>query len=156
MSVMAVEIPPAGSRGAKTPPTGPLSRAMMGAARWVHRRTGNKMGGQPLLYLHTLGAKSDAPRTSAVMAFAEGSDTWLIVASRGGTAGHPSWLHNLGAHPDQIEIETEGRRTAVSAKILTGEERAGAWERITTAQPRFAGYQDKTDREIPVVRLTAR
>jgi deazaflavin-dependent oxidoreductase (nitroreductase family) len=89
------------------------------------------------------------------MAFTEGNDAWLIVASRGGTAGHPSWLYNLAAHPDRIEIEVEGRRTAVSAETLTGEERAAAWERITTAQPRFAGYQDKTDREIPVVRLHA-
>jgi deazaflavin-dependent oxidoreductase (nitroreductase family) len=128
---------------------------MMGAVRWVHRLTGSKMAGQPLLYLQTIGAKSGEPRTSVVMAFTEGNDAWLIVASRGGTAGHPSWLYNLAAHPDRIEIEVEGRRTAVSAETLTGEERAAAWERITTAQPRFAGYQDKTDREIPVVRLHA-
>ena len=153
---MAIEIPPAGTRGTKAPPTGPLARGMMSVVRRVHRLTGDKMSGQPLLHLHTRGAKSGAPRVAVVMAFADGDDTWLVVASRGGTAGHPSWLYNLAAHPDQIEVEVGGRRTAVSARTLSGEERAAAWQRITSEQPRFSGYEGKTDRELPVVRLTAR
>jgi F420H(2)-dependent quinone reductase len=55
---------------------------MMAVVQRVHKLTGNKMSGQPLLYLHTVGAKSGQPRTAAVMAFAEGDDTWLVVASR--------------------------------------------------------------------------
>lgn len=153
---MAIEIPPAGTRGAKAPPSGAVARGLMSVARVVHRLTGNKMSGQPLLHLHTIGAKSGQPRISVVMAFADGDDAWLIVASRGGTAGHPSWLYNLAAHPDRVEVEVEGRRTAVTAQTLAGEQRAAAWERITAAQPRFAGYERKTDRELPVVRLTAR
>jgi deazaflavin-dependent oxidoreductase (nitroreductase family) len=128
----------------------------MGAMRWFHRRTGSKMSGQPLLYLHTVGAKSGAPRTAVVMAFAEDEDTWLVVASRGGSAGHPAWLYNLAAHPDATEVEVDGRRTAVTAETLSGEERTAAWARITEAQARFAGYEEKTDRQIPVVRLSAR
>jgi deazaflavin-dependent oxidoreductase (nitroreductase family) len=129
---------------------------MMGAVRRVHRLTGNKMSGQPLLYVSTVGAKSGQPRTSAVMAFPDGDDAWLIVASRGGTADHPSWFYNLVKHPDRVEIEVDGRKTAVTPQTLTGAERAPAWERITRERPNFAGYQEKTDREIPVIRLTAR
>jgi F420H(2)-dependent quinone reductase len=44
---------------------------------------------------------------------------------------------------------------AVSAVQLAGAERAAAWQRITAAQPRYAGYETKTDRQIPVIRLTA-
>jgi hypothetical protein len=44
----------------------------------------------------------------------------------------------------------------VTAETLSGEERAAAWELITSIQPRFAGYEQKTDRQLPVVRLTAR
>ncbi len=128
----------------------------MTVVRWVHRLTGNKMSGQPLLHLHTIGAKSGQPRTSVVMAFPDGDDSWLVVASRGGTAGHPSWVYNIAAYPDRVEVEVEGRKAAVTAETLSGEERAAAWERITTSQPRFAGYQKKTDRQLPVVRLTAR
>jgi deazaflavin-dependent oxidoreductase (nitroreductase family) len=129
---------------------------MMGVMQRVHRLTGSKMGGRPLLYLHTVGAKSGQPRTAVVMPFPEGDDTWLIVASRGGAAEHPSWLYNLAAHPGEVEVEVDGRRTAVTPQRLTGGERAAAWERITRERPNFAEYEVKTDREIPVVRLTAR
>lgn len=128
----------------------------MSVVRRVHRLTGDKMSGQPLMHLHTVGAKSGQPRTTVVMAFPDGENAWLAVASRGGTAGHPSWLYNMAAHPDQIEIEVQGRKTAVTAETLSGEERDAAWQRITTAQPRFSGYERKTDRQLPVVRLTAR
>ena len=142
---MAIEIPNAGSRGTKAPPTGPIASAMMAVVRRIHKLTGNKMSGQPLLYLHTVGAKSGQRRTAAVMAFAEGDDTWLVVASRGGTAGHPSWIYNIAAHPDRIEVEIDGRKIAVTASTLGGEERTGAWKRLTTSQPRFSGYEAKTD-----------
>ena len=52
--VMSVQVPPRGTRGAKAPPSGALGRALGGVARRVHRVTGNKMGGQPLLYLRTV------------------------------------------------------------------------------------------------------
>ena len=80
------------------------------------------------------------------MPFPEGDDAWLIVASRNGAAAHPAWLYNLAAHPDQVEIEFERRKTAVTPQTLTGEERAAAWERITRERPNFAGYEEKTDR----------
>jgi deazaflavin-dependent oxidoreductase (nitroreductase family) len=153
---MSVQIPPRGSKGVKGPPGGPVGRTMMAVARRVHRLTGSKMGGRPLLYLTTVGAKSGQARTAVVMPFPDGDDAWLIVASRGGTADHPAWFYNLAKHPDQVEIEIEGRKTAVTPRTLTGEERAAAWKRITTERPNFAGYEQKTDREIPVIRLTAR
>ncbi|MGH2863301.1 MAG: nitroreductase/quinone reductase family protein, partial [Solirubrobacteraceae bacterium] len=99
---MAIEIPQAGTRGAKAPPSGALGRGLMAVARGVHRLTGNKMSGQPLLHLHTIGAKSGQPRTSVVMAFPEGEGCWLIVASRGGTADHPSWFYNLASNPERV------------------------------------------------------
>jgi deazaflavin-dependent oxidoreductase (nitroreductase family) len=128
----------------------------MGIARRVHRLTGSKMGGRPLLYLTTVGAKSGERRTAVVMPFPEGDDAWLVVASKGGAASHPAWFHNLAAHPDHVEIEFEGRKTAVTPQTLSGEERATAWQRIITERPGFAEYETKTDRQIPVIRLTAR
>jgi deazaflavin-dependent oxidoreductase (nitroreductase family) len=153
---MSVEIPPSGTRGGKRPPSGPVGRALMGVIRRVHRLTGSKASGRPLLYLTTVGAKSGQPRTAVVMPFPEGDAAWLIVASANGAAGHPAWLYNLAAHPDRVEVEYEGRKAAVTPQTLTGEERATAWARITSERPNFAGYEQKTDREIPVVRLVAR
>ena len=153
---MSVEIPPAGTKGARNPPSGVVGRALMSVARRFHRLTGSKMSGRPLLYLTTVGARSGQQRTAVVMPFPEGDDAWLIVASRGGTADHPAWFYNLAKHPDQVEIEFEGRKTAVTPRRLEGEERAAAWARITSERPNFREYEHKTDREIPVVRLTAR
>jgi deazaflavin-dependent oxidoreductase (nitroreductase family) len=155
-ATMSVDIPPSGTRGGKGPPRGAVGRMLMGVARRVHRLTGSKMSGRPLLYLTTVGAKSGQRRTAVVMPFPEGEDAWLIVASANGAAGHPAWLYNLAAHPDQVEIEVDGRKTAVTPQTLTGEDRATAWERITRERPNFAAYEQKTDRAIPVVRLSAR
>jgi deazaflavin-dependent oxidoreductase (nitroreductase family) len=153
---MAVDVPPGGTRGPKGPPSGPIGRALMGVTRAIHRLTGSKMGGRPLLYLTTVGAKSGQRRTAVVMPFPEGDDAWLIVASKAGAVSHPAWFHNLAAHPDQVEVEFEGRKAAVTPQTLTGEERATAWKRIVSERPNFASYETKTDRLIPVVRLTAR
>lgn len=46
--------------------------------------------------------------------------------------------------PDRVDVEE-----------LYGDERDRAWDRITREGDRFAKYQKKTDREIPVIRLTA-
>ena len=50
-----------------------------------------------------------------------------------------------------MRIEFGGKRTRVTPVQLEGEERAQAWQRITAAQPRYAGYERKTDRSIAIV-----
>lgn len=110
--------------------------------------------GMDLLILHTVGRRSGQPRQSPVTWFPDGDHAWLIVASGGGRL-HPDWYLNLMAHPDRASIELPGRDTAsVRPYRLEGAEREQAWQRITTAQPRYAKYQRKADREYPVIRLT--
>ena len=129
---MSIEVTPRGTRGTRAPPSGVLGRAIMRVAQFVHRRTGNKLAGAPLLYLTTVGARSGEPRTCTVMAFSEADDAWLIVASRSGTADHPAWYYNLAKHPDRVKIEgVQGRKTTAVPHTLTGDERAASWARIT-------------------------
>lgn len=78
------------------------------------------------------------------------------MASAAGAARNPAWYYNIAAHPDQLQIEVEGRTVAVSAGQLHGTERAAAWQRVIAAAPRFAQYQQKTDRELPIIRLVPR
>ena len=78
------------------------------------------------------------------------------MASAIGAARNPAWYHNLAAHPDQVWIETAGRKLAVTAEQLHGPERDEAWRQMTTAAPRFAKYQLATDRELPIIRLVPR
>ena len=61
--------------------------------------------------------------------------------------------YNLAAHPDTVQIQIAGRTIAVSAEQLHGNARQHAWRHITSAAERFAKYEQKTDRELPVIRL---
>jgi deazaflavin-dependent oxidoreductase (nitroreductase family) len=133
----------------------------MSFSDWIRRRMGNQhrrkgytFQGMDVLFLTTTGARSGDKREAPVARFPDGDDAWLIVASSGGRAHNPSWYHNLLAHPDEVSIELPDRKLDVTATELEGAEREERWQRIVAAQPRFGGYQKKTDRRLPVIRLT--
>jgi deazaflavin-dependent oxidoreductase (nitroreductase family) len=147
---------PAGTRGGWQPGTGgPIVRWFTKRAMNRIRRKG-KMMGLNALVLTTIGRKSGAERTTPLGWFPGGDDGWLIVAAANGGARNPAWYYNIAAHPDKVQIETVGRTVAVIAEQLHGTEREEAWRQITAAAPRFAKYQQKTDRELPIIRLTPR
>ena len=146
----------AGTRGRRQRGTGgPVGRWIQ--KRMVNRvrRTGRAMGNDGLV-LTTVGRKSGTERTTAVMCFPGEDGSWLIVASAAGAAKNPAWYYNIAAHPDKVQIERPGRKTAVTAEQLHGSAREQAWQQITKAQPRFGSYQQSTDRELPVIRLVPR
>lgn len=148
---------PNGTRGARQLKAGRLMRWMNNSAMNRIRRKGGRFGGMDVLVLTTVGARSGVARTNPTAWFPGGDeDSWLIVASAGGAARNPAWYHNIAAHPDKVTIEMAGREIPVAAEQLHGPARAAAWKRITEAVPRFARYEAKTDREIPVIRLTRR
>ena len=142
----------AGTRGGHQPRAGLLVRLVNKNAASRFRRTG-KIWGINGLILTTVGAKSGAERTTPVGWWPGPDGSWLIVAAANGGARNPAWYHNIAAHPDKVQIEVDGRKIAVTAEQLHGGERAKAWRQIAAATPRFAQYQDKTDRELPVIRL---
>jgi deazaflavin-dependent oxidoreductase (nitroreductase family) len=109
--------------------------------------------GMDVLILNTVGRRSGQPRETPVAWFDDGADAWLVVASGGGSR-HPDWHANLMAHPDRASIELPGRDSVpVTPHPLDVTDREQAWQRIAAAQPRYAKYQTKSDREYPVIRL---
>ena len=50
-------------------------------------------------------------------------------------------------------MKTQKGESKMKARILTSEERAESWPKITARYKNYAGYQKKTDREIPLVVL---
>lgn len=116
-------------------------------------RTGKAFGTMPALVLTTVGRKSGMERRTPLAYIPDGAGAWLIIAAYAGAVHNPAWYHNLRAHPDRVRIELDGRTYDVTATELHGPERDAAWERIVTAKKRFAGYQEKTDRQLPVIRL---
>jgi deazaflavin-dependent oxidoreductase (nitroreductase family) len=145
-----------GTRGARQPKAGRLMKWFNERTAKRIRRKGGKFMGFNALVLTTIGAKSGTERTTPVGWFPGDDDSWLIVASAAGAAKNPAWYYNIAAHPDKVTVEMAGRKIPVVAAQLHGLEREEAWRRITTAAPRFAQYQVKTDRELPIIRLTRR
>lgn len=115
-------------------------------------QVGGHFAGAPLLLLHTIGARSGAERINPMMYMAD-RGRYLVFASKAGSDRHPDWYHNLLAHPD-VRIEVGDETLAVHAVELTGAERDTAYAEQARRYPGFAGYQDMTDRIIPVIALT--
>jgi deazaflavin-dependent oxidoreductase (nitroreductase family) len=80
-------------------------------------------------------------------------DSYVVFASKAGAPTNPGWYHNLIAHPD-VQIEVGSDTLAASASEVTGEQREQLYRRMSAARPQFAEYEQKTDRLIPVIRLT--
>jgi deazaflavin-dependent oxidoreductase (nitroreductase family) len=123
------------------------------ALRVSRGRLGWRLYGMPMLELTTTGRKSGEKRSTMLSSPLQLGETIVVVASRGGDPIHPGWYLNLVDDPD-VEVVFRGRpATAMRAHVATAEERADLWPRITKDHPNFAGYQTRTDREIPVVLL---
>ncbi|WP_433566991.1 nitroreductase/quinone reductase family protein [Nocardia sp. CA-151230] len=145
-----------GTTGARQPGAGPLMRWLNRFAEKRIRRSGMFFGGMNALVLTTVGRKTGAERHTPVGWFPGEDDTWLIVASAAGAPKNPAWYYNIAANPDRVRIELAGHTHDVTAEQLHGAQREHAWQQIVTAAPRFAEYQRKTDRQLPIIRLTPR
>jgi len=104
--------------------------------------------GVPVVVITSLGAKSGKIRKNPVMRV-EHDGSYALVASKGGAPTHPTWYHNLVAHPT-IELQDGPERHEYQVRVAEGEERAEWWERAVAVWPDYAEYQTKTDRQIPV------
>jgi len=119
------------------------------------RTTGGHVGGAfegaPLLLLHSTGARSGKERVNPMM-YQRVGDSYAVFASKGGAPSNPDWYHNLVARPDAtIEIRDEVEK--VVARVAGPAERPGIWARQKERYPGFADYEQRTEREIPVVIL---
>jgi deazaflavin-dependent oxidoreductase (nitroreductase family) len=144
---------PAGTRGGRQPAGWLFRSGNKLMARRIRRKGGGKFLGFNALVLTTIGRKSGLERANPVGWFPGKDGSWLIVASANGAIGNPAWYYNIAAHPDKVQIEVDGRKIPVIAEQLHGAERDQAWQQIIAAAPRFAQYEQKTDRELPVIRL---
>ncbi|MET7902544.1 nitroreductase family deazaflavin-dependent oxidoreductase [Streptomyces sp. NPDC005355] len=109
---------------------------------------GTTMRDMPVVLLTTRGAKSGKIRKAPLMRV-EHNGTYAIVASLAGSPKHPVWYHNVVADP-RVELRDGPVRQDMTAREVTGEEKALWWERAVEAFPYYAEYQEKTDRQIPV------
>ena len=111
---------------------------------------GRKAFGMPVIELHTIGRKSGATRSTMLTVPVIDGNSLVIIASKGGNDQDPDWFKNIVAHPD-IEVTYKGDRRPMRARVATSEEKAELWPRAVSVYKHYAGYQRRTQRDIPLV-----
>lgn len=127
---------------------------MTDAHRWLLRVSRGHLGGRLLgmdtVELHTTGRRSGERRSTLLSAPVHEESRVVLVASKGGSDEHPAWYLNLQAQPE-VDLTIRGETRPYRARTASRDEREELWPRIVRANPGYAGYQQRTRREIPVV-----
>jgi len=135
-----------------------VARNMMRFLVWLYRvsggRIGGKMFGAPVLLLTTTGRKSGRPWTNPLL-FQPDGDSFVIVASNGGSDRHPAWWLNLRSDP-QATIQIGRETLPVTATRVSDAERDRLFGLMVKAYQGYANYERKTTRKIPVILLERR
>ncbi len=116
-------------------------------------RIGHQFGGMPTIELVTTGRRSGQSRAVMLTSPLRDGDAYVVVASRGGDDRHPAWYHNLRDEPHVQVAVAGGPLQPMIASVATPEQRARMWPEITANHQNYAGYQKRTQREIPLVLL---
>ena len=124
--------------------------------RWLIPRTRGRLKvalGQPILLLHTRGAKSGQPRTTPLL-YTPHDGGFIVVASKAGAAHHPAWYHNLRARPEAVSVELDGDPVAVRPRVIEEPERSELWRRVNDNYNGYDKYARRAGtRIIPLVVL---
>lgn len=131
-------------------------KAMNATHRLILRASGGRMltspFGMPAVELTVKGRKSGLLRTTLLTAPIMDSDKVVLVASKGGDDRDPEWFRNLVADPEvQVKVLATGEVRRLRARVAGAEEKAAMWPTIVASYKGYAGYQKRTDRDIPVV-----
>jgi deazaflavin-dependent oxidoreductase (nitroreductase family) len=112
---------------------------------------GHMWRGAPTLLLTTKGWRSGKARRTPLIYGQDGS-RYVVVASKGGSPGHPYWYRNLDANPE-VRVQVNADQFAARARTATAAEKPALWRLMTGVWPAYDEYQANTEREIPVVIL---
>ena len=132
------------------------ARLTTGLHATVYRASGGRVGnrgfGMPVVMLTTTGRKSGKRRTTMLTSPVHDENRVVLVASYGGDDRNPAWFLNLRANPE-VELAMGGRTRTMRAHVASPEERAELWPQVVKAYSGYGQYQEKTEREIPLVIL---
>ena len=117
-------------------------------------KVGHDWNDTSVLILHSSGRTSGHTRKNPLI-YGRAGDDYLIVASKGGAADHPGWYKNLLAHPDAA-IQVWDAQIPVTARTASPDEKRKLWPIMTKEWPAYDQYQQKTERDIPLVILSPR
>jgi proline iminopeptidase len=112
---------------------------------------GGGTGFVPTLLLTTKGRKSGRSLLLPLI-YGEHDGAYVIVASKGGFPSHPAWYLNLSAD-SEVDVQVIAKKFRARARTASGQERSALWEKMVGVYAPYTEYQNRTDREIPVVVL---
>jgi deazaflavin-dependent oxidoreductase (nitroreductase family) len=121
--------------------------------RWTRGRLGTGMM-LPTALLQTRGARTGEERRTAVIYFHDGERA-IVIASKAGHPGNPSWFHNARANPEVL-LGGESFRAEV---VEDESERTRLWALADRVFPAFASYRRNAalaGRSIPILALLPR
>jgi len=101
------------------------------------------------LKLTTTGRKSGKSRMVDLIYIRDGS-AYVLTASNRGKPRHPGWFFNVRSNP-QVTIGVHGRQRRAVAEVAGPEKRRALWAQLLEIAPFYAGYEKRTQREIPMV-----
>ena len=108
----------------------------------------------PIVVITSRGAKSGNLRKNPVMRV-ERDGVYVAIASKGGADDQPEWYYNFVAHPE-VDLQDGATRKTYDVTLVEGGERADLWQLAVDTWDTYASYQEKTNRQIPVFKLTPR
>ena len=133
-------------------PTGWVARHIRSYLR-TNGKSGHRFHGHDALLLTTRGRRSGKLRRTALY-YGRSGERYLVVASGGGEPTHPAWYLNLLANPDVV-VQVGAEVFLARARTATAGEKPELWELMVGIFPKYAQYQAKTTRDIPVVIIEA-
>jgi deazaflavin-dependent oxidoreductase (nitroreductase family) len=115
---------------------------------------GTELAGKPVVVMTMRGRRTGKIRKAAVMRV-EHDGAYAAVASKGGDEHNPGWYLNLLESPE-VTVQDGPDVYEMRARVVEGDEKAEWWARAVEVWPDYDGYQQKTERPIPVVVLEPR
>jgi deazaflavin-dependent oxidoreductase (nitroreductase family) len=115
-------------------------------------RLANRGFGMPVLRLVTIGRKSGKRRATMLTSPVQDGDNIVLVASYGGDDRHPVWFLNLRDNPE-VQVTMGGQTRPMRARVASTAEKAELWPRVVAAYRGYGQYQQRTERDIPLVIL---
>lgn len=109
---------------------------------------GATLEGRPIVILTHVGAKSGLLRKSPLMRI-EHEGSYAVIGTNGGAARDPLWARNIAVN-SEVRIQDGPTTYPLHARRVFGEEQEQWWLRAYETFPKFEGYRQVTDRDVPL------
>ena len=102
-----------------------------------------------MIIVTNLGRKTGAVRKTPLITVIDGN-TYVLIASQGGSPKNPNWYYNLKANPKVKIQDGSSVYNMKVTEILNLKERERLWEIAIKAYHPYEDYQNRTERTIPI------